>query len=66
MKTSEFFSKIESRDSNLRMGQAAFNLLYDVAPEIAEEIHGTDKDPFYDDFKLGAFLRYLFEREFFE
>jgi hypothetical protein len=30
-----------------RYGQALFNSLMDLRPEWAEEIRGTDKDPFY-------------------
>lgn len=32
---------------NWRYGQAIFNLLCDVRPDVAESIRGTDLDPFY-------------------
>jgi hypothetical protein len=30
-----------------RYGQALFNILLDVRPDLAEQVRGTDKDPFY-------------------
>ncbi len=38
---------ILAREKGWRYGQALFNLLTDVRPDLAEEIRGTDKDPFY-------------------
>jgi hypothetical protein len=42
-----------------RSGQAAFNALWNVRPELADEIRGTDLDPFYDDKRLLAFWEHL-------
>ena len=30
-----------------REGQAFFNVLYDVAPQVADKLRGTENDPFY-------------------
>ena len=30
-----------------RYGQALFNVLLEVRPDLAEQVRGTDKDPFY-------------------
>jgi hypothetical protein len=39
-----------------RKGQAFFNVLYEMEPELAHRVIGTDADPFYDDGKLPDFL----------
>ena len=31
----------------IRKGQALFNLLSEIRPDLSEQIRGTDKDPFY-------------------
>ena len=38
------------------MGQCYFNALYDVEPELADEIRGTSDDPFYDDGRIPEFM----------
>ena len=40
----------------LRRGQAFFDVLSELEPELAERLTGTADDPFYDDSKLPAFL----------
>ena len=42
-----------------RYGQATFNYLYELYPEIANLIRGKQEDPFYDDNKLSAFYQWL-------
>ena len=42
--------------STERVGQAYFNALHELAPQIAEQIQATSLDPFHDDARLGAFL----------
>jgi hypothetical protein len=32
---------------NWRLGQTAFNVLHEVRPDLAAEIHNTEYDPFY-------------------
>ncbi len=51
----------ELRDHPLsyREGQSAFNVLHDMAPELAAEVRTTELDPFYDDQKLGEFYMWL-------
>lgn len=45
---------------NIRLGQHAFNLLYDLRPDIAEQVRGSlNTDPFYQDAKLDAFWRFV-------
>jgi hypothetical protein len=40
----------------LRIGQKAFNDLYESNPAIADKIRGTEFDPFYDDSRMKLFL----------
>ena len=47
---------------NERLGQAYFNTLAEVRPDLAEKIRGKiDLDPYYQDTQLTAFLSYLSE-----
>lgn len=39
-----------------RVGQAYFNGLHEVYPELADAIRGTYADPFYNDDALADFL----------
>jgi hypothetical protein len=39
-----------------RPGQAHFNALYELRPDLADEIRGTDLDPFYNDTRIPEFL----------
>lgn len=39
-----------------RIGQALFNALYNLNPRLADEIRGTDCDPFHNDDLAGAFM----------
>jgi hypothetical protein len=40
---------------HLRAGQLAFNELYRVDPVVADQIRGTEDDPFYDDERIAHF-----------
>lgn len=40
----------------VRLGQALSDVLRDYRADLANEIIGTDLDPFYDDTRVGAFL----------
>jgi len=46
----------------LRSGQAFFNVLHRDYPELAEEIRGTELDPFYDSGKNDKFIEWLKEK----
>lgn len=41
---------------NWRKGQLYFNCLHNMDPELANELRGSDKDPFYRDDRIPAFL----------
>lgn len=47
-----------------RRGQVWFNVMAMLSPvaHLAEEVRGTDRDPFYDDDRLPAFLHHVQER----
>ena len=48
------------RDADYRPGQAYFNALYEVYPEIADLVRTTDADPFYAHHKSdGRFILFL-------
>ncbi len=38
---------VRARDTKERYGQAMFNHLHEVQPELAEKVRGTEMDPFY-------------------
>lgn len=42
-----------------RAGQATFNLLVRVRPDLAEMVRGSDFDPFYDDARLPLFYDFV-------
>ena len=46
----------DKKSPEFRLGQWSFNKLYEIRPDIADEIRGTENDPFYRDEKLGKFL----------
>lgn len=48
-----------SPHNDYRQGQAAFNTLYAVHPQLAEAVHFTDIDPFYNDSVLPDFYEWV-------
>jgi hypothetical protein len=46
----------KSINPSWRWGQAAFNACYELFPDIADIIRGTECDPFYDDSRLEKFI----------
>lgn len=60
----QFFNLIREiygpRHEALRLGQHAFNYLYDLYPNVANAIHGDDNlDPFNVDSNLDAMLIFI-------
>lgn len=50
--------------TNERNGQAMFNHLYEVRPDLSEQVRATDKDPFYlmpSDPRFRAFISFIEE-----
>lgn len=45
---------------NERPGQATFNAVSVVRPDIANALRSTSLDPFYDDDKIVPFLTYVY------
>lgn len=43
-----------------RVGQAVFNLLDKVRPDLALMVNNSDYDPFFDDSRLPLFYDFLF------
>jgi hypothetical protein len=48
-----------ARNKEWRAGQALFNAISLVAPELANEIRGTELDPFYRNDKIPACVAWL-------
>ena len=44
-----------------RKGQAYFNYLYQLHPDVANEIRGTEYDPFYLNSRIEKFLNKISE-----
>lgn len=44
-----------------RLGQAYFNTLHDMRPDLADKIRGTWLDPFYSNGAIPHFLGWLIE-----
>jgi hypothetical protein len=42
-----------------RSGQACFNALLEVRPDLAERMRGTDADPFYVQGRVGEALAWI-------
>lgn len=45
-----------------RRGQALFNACLELYPDIANQLRGTDCDPFHNDKRIDAFLGRVQER----
>ena len=58
----DLFYKVFEDNPQLRLGQAYYNVLFDIDPELAREINGTECDPFYRDDLIPAFLEKLGEK----
>jgi hypothetical protein len=59
MPASQFYRELElyrQRHPGYRRGQAAFNLMLEIAREQAERLRGTAYDPFYNDQVVDRFV----------
>lgn len=45
-----------------RKGQAAFNAVHELWPDVANALRGSSYDPFYNDSKKDVFLDIVLER----
>lgn len=50
------FTYMARHHGRYRSGQAYFNVLSDMRPDLAERFTGKEFDPYYDDTKIPAFL----------
>jgi len=50
------FKSLKAKYPVLRSGQAWFNALYIINPQLADGLRGTEADPFYQDSNLGEFF----------
>lgn len=60
-----FIKAVEENNmfSAWRKGQCLFNALNRTFPKMANEIRGTDADPFYVDEKIGLFLDTIMDED---
>lgn len=53
---------VSKRPKGIRKGQAWFNRLYELRPDLADSIRGGPLDPFYDDKLLKNAWAWLMEK----
>lgn len=53
------YREVIKKVPSYRKGQAYFNILHTIHPGLANEVAGTDKDPFYDDSRIETLLSWL-------
>lgn len=55
-------NEVYNANDDWRYGQAAFNALHDMRPDLAEQVRGSALDPFHVDAgDLGAFFEWVWE-----
>jgi len=55
----DFIKHIHNKKSttpHLRLGQIAFNEIYDLLPDVACKLRATEYDPFYNDDRTNMFI----------
>jgi hypothetical protein len=52
----EEVGRVKAANPSWRLGQTMFNVLYEHYPELANNIRGTEADPFYNNQRIGAFM----------
>lgn len=53
------FANARADGRYVRLGQCYFTALYEWKPLLAEEITATEVDPYYNDARIGDFLKHL-------
>lgn len=61
LKFENLHKAVFNRPACLRIGQAYFNYAHDMFPKEVDQLSGTDKDCFYNDKRVPAFLAALHE-----
>lgn len=49
------------RNPSWRQGQALFNAMYELFPEVSETVRGTLNDPFYKDTRIEKCFEFIQE-----
>ncbi len=57
-------ARLMNRYPKLRRGQAAWDALAVIDPELANKLHGGDADCFYNDLNLNAFYAAVALKEY--
>lgn len=50
------------KNNGQRQGQATFNAIHELWPDVANALRGSSYDPFYNDAKTDQFLDVVIER----
>lgn len=58
----EVDTAVHNYDGDWREGQAAFNVLAAMHPQLADSVRSTGLDPFYDDSRLAEFYAWVCEK----
>jgi hypothetical protein len=55
----EAWEETRYTESDWRRGQALFNVLYRADPLLAQELHNSEANPFYDDSKCRDAVHFI-------
>ena len=55
----ELANDMQLKHEDYRWGQAFFNALYMLFPDVANSIRATDKDPFYNNDKVDKCIEFI-------
>lgn len=55
--------EMAERNPSWRQGQALFNAMYKLFPEVSETVRGTLNDPFYNDTRIERCFEFIQEVE---
>jgi hypothetical protein len=56
---SQIAQRVLARPEQWRRGQAAYNALHELRPDLARRINGSEVDPYYRDERLGIFYQWV-------
>lgn len=58
-KVLSYACQVQKENPRWRWGQTIFNVAYDLFPDVANKLRGTQYDCFWDDSKVDDFLDHL-------
>ena len=54
--------KAQAKHPEWRLGQTAFNVLWELRPDLSEQVRATEIDPFHSTARLPQFFAWVQER----